>query len=171
MWLLFLGLMYVLLRWEHARIRMHGYLHFYTQANRFTRYGFFTAAMCTCSVSRVTTLRFHRSHSFPCLQICVIFVFYPAGEVSPSRSASLSTLITLENLALVLLWLLYVQLCFRFNNNRELPDAHSSLVLPASLMAASGMVRPYKIFALSYVPCQPGLDYPCSSLLIFILPI
>jgi len=95
---------YVILRYEHKRIRESGFLRFYIKANKYIRTIYF---IVTLSLSI----------------LCTVFLFYPDSDAL-NRAVLMDVLLTLEMLICLVLSLLYIQLCWQFNKARPLPDAH-----------------------------------------------
>jgi len=102
--LLVLTCTYLLLRAEHKRIRQSGFLRFYIKANKYIRTVYFIVSV---------------SLSF----LCVIYLFYPNNSAI-ERSTLMDVLVTLEMLCVLVLLILYIQMCWQFNKTRSLPDAH-----------------------------------------------
>lgn len=108
-----LVLSHMIFRYEHARIRYQGYLELYIKANNITRISFFWGANMTVLQS-------------------IIYIFHTDQTVYFNQTAVMEVLISVENVVLGVLAVIYIMLCYSHNKEQPLPDAALSESLPGN---------------------------------------
>lgn len=104
---------HIIFRYEHARVRYQGYLELYIKANNITRISFFWGANMTVLQS-------------------LIFVFHTNQDAYFNQTTVMEVIISIENMVLGVLAVMYIMLCYNHNTEKPSPDAALSESLPGS---------------------------------------